>query len=130
MRASAQVCKFSLCVKSNFSILQTGTIALTSEREEALTLSSTSGRIDRWGLTPGEFKSSLTRANILPRTVDGTQVVTATPLQDGDLTINGVAVGASSADDDTLSTTGFETVTLAMPVLANTKTFKFDGVKF
>ena len=46
----------------------------------------------------------------------------------GDLTINGVAVGASSADDDTLSTTGFETVTLAMPILVNTKTFKFDGV--
>ena len=85
----------------NFSILQTGSIALTSEREEALTLSSTSGRMDRWGLTPGEFKSSLTRANILPRTVDGTQVFTATPLQDGDLTINGVAIrGTTLADDD------------------------------
>jgi len=91
----------------NFSILQTGTIALTSEREEALTLSSTSGRIDRWGLTPGEFKSSLTRANILPRTVDGTQVVTATPLQDGDLTINGVAIrGTTLADDDLSETDG------------------------
>jgi flagellin len=89
----------------NFSILQTGTIALTSEREEALTLSSTSGRIDRWGLTPGEFKSSLTRANILPRTVDGTQVVTATPLQDGDLTINGVAIRGTTLADDALSET-------------------------
>ncbi len=49
-------------------------------------------------------------------------------ISSGDLTINGVSVGASSADDDTLSTTGFETVTLAMPILADTKTFKFDGV--
>jgi len=48
----------------------------------------------------------------------------------GDITINGVAVGASSADDDAFSTSGFETVTLAMPVLANTKTFQFDGVLF
>ena len=91
----------------NFSILQTGTIALTSEREEALTLSSTSGRIDRWGLTPGEFKSSLTRANILPRTVDANLPFTATPLQDGDLTINGVAIrGTTLADDDLSETDG------------------------
>jgi flagellin len=88
-------------IDGNFSILQTGSIALTSDREEALTLSSTSGRMDRWGLTPGEFKSSLTRANILPRTVDGSVAVTATPLQDGDLTINGVAIrGTTLADDD------------------------------
>ena len=49
-------------------------------------------------------------------------------ISSGDLTINGVSVGASSADDDTLSTSGFETVTLTMPVLANTETFQFDGV--
>ena len=87
----------------NFSILQTGSIALTSEREEALTLSSASGRIDRWGLTPGEFKSSLTRANIMPRTVDGSVAVTPTPLQDGDLTINGVAIRGTTLADDALS---------------------------
>jgi len=87
----------------NFSILQTGSIALTSEREEALTLSSDSGRIDRWGLTPGEFKSSLTRANIMPRTVDGSVAVTPTPLQDGDLTINGVAIRGTTLADDALS---------------------------
>jgi len=87
----------------NFSILQTGSIALTSEREEALTLTSPSGRIDRWGLTPGEFKSSLTRANIMPRTVDGSVAVTPTPLQDGDLTINGVAIRGTTLADDALS---------------------------
>jgi len=48
----------------------------------------------------------------------------------GDLTINGVAVGASSADDDTVSTSGFETVVLGVPILANTKKFQFDGVNF
>jgi len=48
----------------------------------------------------------------------------------GDMTINGVAVGASSADDDTVSASGFETVTLTLPVLADTKTFKFDGVTY
>jgi flagellin len=49
-------------------------------------------------------------------------------ISSGDLTINGVSVGASSADDDTLSTSGFETVVLTLPALANTETFKFDGV--
>jgi len=49
----------------------------------------------------------------------------------GDLTINGVAVGASSADDDTLSTTGFETITFGAPALtAASKAFTFDGVSF
>jgi flagellin len=48
----------------------------------------------------------------------------------GDLTINGIAVGASSADDDTLSTSGFETVTLVMPTVANDATVIFDGVTF
>jgi flagellin len=48
----------------------------------------------------------------------------------GDLTINGVAVGASSADDDTVSASGFETVTLTLPIMADAKTFKFDGVTY
>jgi flagellin len=48
----------------------------------------------------------------------------------GDLTINGVAVGASSADDDTVSTSGFETVTLTPPATADGKTFTFDGVVY
>jgi len=48
----------------------------------------------------------------------------------GDMTINGVAVGASSADDDTVSTSGFETVTIVFPTVANAKTVKFDGVTY
>jgi flagellin len=48
----------------------------------------------------------------------------------GDLTINGVAVGASSADDDTLSTTGFETVTVTIPTTLANGTHSFDGVTF
>jgi flagellin len=48
----------------------------------------------------------------------------------GDITINGVAVGASSADDDTLSTTGFETVTMVMSTMANGAVAKFDGVTY
>ncbi len=88
---------------SEFSILQTGSIALTSDRQEPLSLTSTSGRIDRWGLTTGAFEYSLTRANIMPRSVDSSQ--TNPTLQDGDLTINGVAIRGTTADDDTVSLT-------------------------
>ena len=48
----------------------------------------------------------------------------------GDMTINGVAVGASSADDDTVSTSGFETVTIVFPTVANAKTVKFDNITY
>ena len=47
----------------------------------------------------------------------------------GDLTINGVAVGASSADDDTVSTSGFETVTIVFPTAADGDKIKFDNIK-
>ncbi len=48
----------------------------------------------------------------------------------GDLTINGVAVGASSALSDNVSTSGFEAVTMSFAAggVADTKTVIFDGV--
>jgi flagellin len=51
-------------------------------------------------------------------------------LSAGDLTINGVTVGASNALDDNVSTTGFETVTLTMQALTDADTVIFDGVTY
>ena len=51
-------------------------------------------------------------------------------ISSGDLTINGVSVGASSADDDTLSTSGFETVTVTIPTTLAGGTHSFDGVTY
>jgi len=46
----------------------------------------------------------------------------------GDLTINGIAVGATSADDDTVSASPLETVKITMGVTAAADTVIIDGV--
>ena len=55
----------------------------------------------------------------------GAQGVLAKNIAAGDLTINGIAVGASSADDDLVSASPLETATFAMA--AGTGTYIIDG---
>jgi len=48
----------------------------------------------------------------------------------GDLTINGVAVGASLAEDDALSSLSYEVATVAMSEVANSATVTFDDMTY
>jgi flagellin len=82
--------------------IQTGAIALTTQRDDALTITSPSGYISRWGLSTGDFSAPTTRAMVLQRSVSSPNS-TYTPLNAGDLMINGFAIRATADSDDTAS---------------------------
>jgi len=82
--------------------IQTGAIALTTQRDDPLTITSPSGYISRWGLSTGDFSAPTTRAMVLQRSVSSPNS-TYIPLNAGDLMINGFAVRATVDSDDTAS---------------------------
>lgn len=82
--------------------IQTGGIALTTQRDDLLKITSPSGYISRWGLSTGDFSAPITRAMVLQRAVTSPNT-TYTPLNAGDLVINGFAIRASVDADDALS---------------------------
>jgi len=65
------------------------------------------------------------RSSLTATGFTGTQGVLAKNVAAGDLTINGIAVGATSADDDLVSASPLETATFAMA--AGTGTYIIDG---
>ena len=65
------------------------------------------------------------RASLTATGFTGSQGVLTKNIAAGDMTINGVAVGASNADDDNVSASPLETATFAMA--AGTGTFIVDG---
>ena len=82
--------------------IQTGGIALTTERDNPLNITSPSGNIARWGLSTGNFSAPTTRAMVLQRSVSSPNT-TYIPLNAGDLVINGFAIRATVDSDDTVS---------------------------
>ena len=82
--------------------IQTGGIALTTQRDDPLSIASPSGYISRWGLSTGDFSAPTTRAMVLQRTVTSPNT-TYTPLNAGDLVINGFAIRATVDSDDAVS---------------------------
>jgi flagellin len=66
------------------------------------------------------------RSSLTATGFTGSQGALAKNIAAGDLTINGISVGASSADSDKVSASPVETVTMAMA--AGTGTFIVDGV--
>lgn len=82
--------------------IQTGGIALTTQRDDQLSIASPSGYIARWGLSTGDFSAATTRATVLQRSVASPNT-TYTPLNAGDLVINGFAIRATADSDDTVS---------------------------
>lgn len=82
--------------------IQTGGIALTTERDNPLKITSPSGYISRWGLSTGDFSAPTTRAMVLQRSVSSPNT-TYIPLNAGDLVINGFAIRATVDSDDAVS---------------------------
>ena len=82
--------------------IQTGGIALTTQRDDPLNIASPSGYISRWGLSTGDFSAPTTRAMVLQHSVSSPNT-TYTPLNAGDLVINGFAIRATADSDDTVS---------------------------
>ena len=83
--------------------LQTGNIILTTRLDDPLTLSSPNGQISNWGLNAATFDASLNRTATAARAATTGNSVVPLPLNAGDLKINGVAIRATTAADDTLS---------------------------
>ena len=82
--------------------IQTGGIALTTQRDDLLKITSPSGYISRWGLSTGDFSTPTTRAMVLQRAVTSPNA-TYIPLNAGDLVINGFAIRATVDADDAAS---------------------------
>jgi flagellin len=82
--------------------IQTGGIALTTQRDDPLKITSPSGNIAKWGLSTGDFSAPTTRATVLQRFVSSPNSV-YTPLNAGDLAINGFAIRATVDGDDAVS---------------------------
>ena len=82
--------------------IQTGGIALTTERDNPLKITSPSGNISKWGLSTGDFSAPTTRAMVLQRSVASPNT-TYIPLNAGDLVINGFAIRATVDSDDAVS---------------------------
>ena len=82
--------------------IQTGGIALTTQRDDPLKITSPSGYISRWGLSTGDFSAPATTAMVLQRSVSSPNAV-YTPLNAGDLVINGFAIRATVDSDDAVS---------------------------
>jgi flagellin len=75
----------------------TGNYSLVSTDGSDITLGSTTGAIDNAGFERGTFSGGL--SGVVSDNVDTTDA-----LESGDVTINGVAIGASKAADDSAST--------------------------
>jgi flagellin len=82
--------------------IQTGGIALTTQRDDLLKITSPSGYISRWGLSTGDFSTPTTRAMVLQRAVTSPNA-TYIPLNAGDLVVNGFAIRATVDADDAAS---------------------------
>ncbi len=82
---------------------QSASIALISQNGAPVVIGSTSGgQLSHSGLALGSFERGVSSVNSDARAVAAT-VVGASTLNSGDLTINGVAIRAAAASDDTSS---------------------------
>lgn len=82
---------------------QSGTFSLVSENGAAIELGTTgSGRISRAGLAVGSYERGVSTVSSDARAV-ATSAATAEVLNNGDLSINGVAIRAAASEDDTFS---------------------------
>ncbi len=82
---------------------QSGTFSLVADNGKPIDIGSTgSGRLSRSGLAAGIFERGVSTASTDARAVAST-AATANTLNNGDLSINGVAIRAASAEDDTFS---------------------------
>jgi len=68
------------------------------------------------------------RSSLTATGFTGTQGALAKNIAAGDLTINGIAVGATSADDDLVSASPVETITLGISASTAAGTIVIDGV--
>ena len=84
---------------------QSGTFSLVSENGQPIEVStSASGRLSRSGLAEGSFERGISSVSSDVRAV-ATSAATARSLNNGDLSINGVAIRGATAADDTFSST-------------------------
>ena len=82
---------------------QSGTFSLVADNGQPISLSSTgSGKIARSGLAAGTFERGVSAVSSDARAV-ATTAATAYTLNNGDLSVNGVAIRAATASDDTFS---------------------------
>ncbi|WP_310497933.1 flagellin [Sandarakinorhabdus sp.] len=86
---------------------QSGSLSLVSENGQPIEIGSTSsGRISRAGLAQGSFDRGVSAVSSDARGV-ASSAATALTLNSGDLSINGVAIRAASATDDTFSSSAY-----------------------
>ncbi len=84
---------------------QSGTFSLVSDNGKPIDVSSTSsGRLSRSGLAAGSFERGVSTASTDSRAV-AAAAASAFTLNNGDLSINGVAIRGATAEDDTFSDT-------------------------
>jgi flagellin len=86
---------------------QSGTVSLVAENGAAIrigTADSATARISRSGFAEGTFERGVSTVNTDARAV-ATSAATALSLNNGDLSLNGVAIRAATASDDTVSST-------------------------
>lgn len=86
---------------------QSGSFSLESLNGQPITIgstNSTTARLTRSGLAAGSFDRGVSTVSTDVRAV-ATSAATARTLNSGDLSINGVAIRAATADDDTFSST-------------------------
>lgn len=86
---------------------QSGTVSLVAENGAAIALGtadSSTARISRAGFSEGIFEKGVSTVGTDGRAV-ATTAATAISLNNGDLSINGVAIRAATASDDTFSST-------------------------
>ncbi len=82
---------------------QSGTFSLVSENGRPINVESTSsGRLSRSGLAEGSFERGVSTASTDTRSV-AAAAASAYTLNNGDLSVNGVAIRGATADDDTFS---------------------------
>ncbi len=90
----------------------TGTVSLVSQDGTSFEIGSTTGNsLEHAGIEVGTYSGSNSGVN--------GNVVSGNALAAGDLTINGVAVGASMASDDTASSTGKDVSAIAKAAAIN-----------
>jgi flagellin len=86
---------------------QSGTVSLVAENGGSIEIGSadsSTARISRSGFAAGTFERGVSTVSSDSRAV-ATSAVTAISLNNGDLAINGVAIRAATASDDTVSST-------------------------
>ena len=97
---------------------QSGTFSLVSENGQPIEVStSASGRLSRSGLAEGSFERGISSVSSDVRAV-ATSAATARSLNNGDLSINGVAIRGATAADDTFSSTAVASSTKSGSAIA------------